>query len=110
MTNHSGPDSVEGRTGQLRVRRAGPRSPGDVAGERILLLDVCGETLIALPVGAALVAASRIVDVLGEIADSHPTVQSMLTVPAVTTADLATVYELGRLAGRASTGPTRPLS
>ena len=91
-------------TDQLRVRRAEAAAAGDVAHERVLFLDACGEAVAALPVGQALAAASRIVDVLSEIADAHPTVDAMLTVASVTPADLATVYELGRLAGRASSG------
>ncbi len=97
-------------TDAIHIRRAGSAPPGNVAAERILLLDVRGETLVSLPVGAALATATRIVDVLGEIADAHPTVQAMLTEPVVTAADLATVYELGRLAGRATARAGGPLS
>ena len=61
-----------------------------MAAERMEVVDIRGEVILALPVGVALVLAGHILDVVAEIAEAHPTVEAMISEPTVTAADLAT--------------------
>jgi len=91
----------------VRIRATGPDpATGTMSVE---LVDVLGEQLLRLPVGQALHVAAQIVQVVLDTAHGRPDVLSaVLGEPAVTAADLATVFELGRRAASRQTVGRRP--
>jgi len=87
---------VEGRC--PRVRRAATDGTG-VTDERIEILNVHAEPVLSLTLEHSYQLARMLIDVNAEIAEAYPTVLALMSAPAVTAADLATTFEMGRQAG-----------
>jgi len=82
----------------VRVQRA--ESSGGISGERVEILDECGEPVLTLTFAQVYQVAAQLVQVGVEITCSYPDVSAaVISEPAVTPADLASAFEMGRRAG-----------
>ena len=91
---------------QLRIARAGHVASDTPSMERLEIRDVRGEVLMSFPVTQLFDLIHQLTEVGLALTSEQHIVEGMISVPAVTAADLAGAFEMGRQAGERTAAPT----